>query len=598
MISAVCGLVFLATLVTAQNDGCKVPAILTGPSGTISSPFYHYFPEFEYPNNLNCRWTINVGTGKNVRFTFSPAMALEDCSYDWVAIFSSNRTDIQSACSGGSANALAGPFCPLINLPATPPPFILIGNSFVIEFCTDGSATFHGFELTFNETDDLPAPPATFPPAEPCGSTVVQTGDTPVFIQSPNYPANYPDDISCAWNISTADPGRSLVFHAEAFSTERAYDILELTDENAGVTVGSFSGSAGPSNLRTRASHVYAVFVSDDSNTYTGFRIRITSHVPKCPVNSGFCPNTGDEEFCFEPNQLCDGKPECPNGADENCPRGCGTPVFPPLVSTKSGERIVGGVEAKPHSWPWQISMLFNGNHRCGGSIIDHHWIVTAAHCHAGDDMSAYKVRVGEHDIEGDAEMNAWSYDVELFILHQRYEADAPYSSDIALLKTKMPIFFNDHVHPVCLGSALPPPVGTTCFTTGWGSTEQRPARTMQEGALKDHKNIHRDTKVGDPLRQVDIKIVDPAVCVATYAAQNDPAVITADMICGYNDGKDSCQGDSGGPFVCSTQANPNVWELVGVVSWGYGCASEGVPGVYARTSHFLDWISETIVAN
>merc|ERR1712106_900727 len=107
-------------------------------------------------------------------------------------------------------------------------------------------------------------------------------------------------------------------------------------------------------------------------------------------------------------------------------------------------------------------------------------------------------------------------------------------------------------------------PAGTQCTVSGWGTTSEG-------GSL------------GRVLMKVTVPVVSDDDCRGAYG-QDD---IADSMICAGLDagGKDSCQGDSGGPFMCGSQ-------LSGVVSWGYGCAEPGFPGVYTQTSYFISWLN------
>merc|ERR1712192_265999 len=62
-------------------------------------------------------------------------------------------------------------------------------------------------------------------------------------------------------------------------------------------------------------------------------------------------------------------------------------------------------------------------------------------------------------------------------------------------------------------------------------------------------------------------------------------------MLCAWGKGKDACQGDGGGPL---TVAENGKYVLLGVVSYGSGCATEH-PGVYARVQGFLPWMKKII---
>ena len=109
---------------------------------------------------------------------------------------------------------------------------------------------------------------------------------------------------------------------------------------------------------------------------------------------------------------------------------------------------------------------------------------------------------------------------------------------------------------------------GTLLGVSGWGNTKN-------------------PLESDDSLRHVVVPKVNQLECEAALKKWRN---VTDRMICaGYKEGgKDSCQGDSGGPLSVNNT-------LVGVVSWGDGCAEPNLPGVYARVAAVVDWVNAII---
>jgi len=63
------------------------------------------------------------------------------------------------------------------------------------------------------------------------------------------------------------------------------------------------------------------------------------------------------------------------------------------------------------------------------------------------------------------------------------------------------------------------------------------------------------------------------------------------DLVCaGYTDGTaDTCQGDSGGPLTCDQSGGKTY--LLGVTSYGKGCALKGYAGFYTDVGKYRHWI-------
>lgn len=88
---------------------------------------------------------------------------------------------------------------------------------------------------------------------------------------------------------------------------------------------------------------------------------------------------------------------------------------------------------------------------------------------------------------------------------------------------------------------------------------------------------------IPEKLQVTPLSIISNKRCEILY---KNRAEITEEMLCAHAFGRDSCQGDSGGPLVANGK-------LIGIVSWGFGCAQIGSPGVYVNISAEHDFINK-----
>lgn len=245
----------------------------------------------------------------------------------------------------------------------------------------------------------------------------------------------------------------------------------------------------------------------------------------------------------------------------------CGQPSPPPT----SQPLIVGGTKAPMR--PFMAGLVRAGSRQafCGGTFISHDVVMTAAHC-VSSRTNGLRVAGGHrenHDLTSDRTRL-----VQSIKIHEDYETDTN-THDLALLFLKSDDRATiNNVQPatISVNPSLPDNLGSATVA-GWGAT-----------------SFGGDE--ADELLEVEVPIISNTTCRSAggpYADIIDSQICAGDFEKG---GVDSCQGDSGGPLF--TERNNRI-QVIGVVSWGDGCATARKPGVYTRVASFKKWLRDSI---
>ena len=277
-----------------------------------------------------------------------------------------------------------------------------------------------------------------------------------------------------------------------------------------------------------------------------------------------------------------------------------------PAEMARNAPRIINGdpVSQQDRDWAWAVSLQRDGRHICGGSLVspnirngvligwrdDHKeatWAVTAAHCvtdNAGQAEAATRFLATSGNVSL-ISPDRVAQKVVTIAVHEDYDP-VTFRNDIALLKLESVDSIPDGARRTSI--PLADPLDriwlyqdyAALTVAGWGRTE--------------------DSFMSEILERVLVPYVDRSTCQEAY--DDYGASIEPGMFCaGYSTGGyDSCQGDSGGSvFFRPARAFGDPADrplLAGVVSWGIGCALNGLYGVYTNVLAFRTWLERTVL--
>lgn len=458
--------------------------------------------------------------------------------------------------------------------------------------CRDGSDELAP-ECTFSRPAATPIPlvPTTQPPNVPVFYNNKTTTERP----RPNAPVN--PKLPSSGKKCKLPPQPVNGFYS-SFSWELGSDDIRNQDTEvpSGISLqfgcNTGFGVRGKSDVVCRFGQWFPEipFCSDQCEPLYSRKLHIICFTPRGELTRCDKPlpsNSTATFFCNPSTYMKIKEPEykrinCRNGlwdrplVDDFCHAECGRPV-----SNLAQPAVANGKQTEYGEFPWHAGIYeFNSTNSsydqiCGGTLISHKVVVSAAHCFSEEikelrriyikDFSTIKIGLGKYyrTLNSSDDDLAQIVDVEKIEFSPQYQGDISlYADDIAFITLKTEVEYTRTVRPVCID------VGKDSFeedqlikgamgkVVGWGLTIQQ--------------------EFSETLILAEMPFVPRDECI-TKITNTLLRFVSRDKICaGDRDSKVSvCPGDSGGGLVFE-EPKSKAYYLRGVVSLGTkGCKGQ-----------------------
>ena len=302
------------------------------------------------------------------------------------------------------------------------------------------------------------------------------------------------------------------------------------------------------------------------------------------------------------------------------------------LLTTTKESRVVGGNVADPVRYPYFVYLFISttnqGVYECGGILLFYDLLLSAAHCVEGLDvtgitavvnMTTYFNPLLDLDLDDDGPTG---YEQIRSVVDYRQHPlfnPATVANDVMLLRLDKPVFNVDF--PLLPNGASFEQImtaGEPVTVIGFGRTTENggfPTNLMNvDLEIVSHEDCNDENSYNGEIDN-DVMICASLVGRVRYVWCSVVAAVyvsytalhaflthhTYLCFCGIyillSPQQDACQGDSGGPLILKPSSDDDNNHsgvndvIIGLVSFGSGCAQDDYPGVYSRLSAVTDFI-------